>query len=104
LAAISQTVAGPFAYAERFDEATNSYEGLVIEQGGNTPVVIDSDCVIVRPNVAEETVPNRPGKGKVPRARSRKQKASPRQAAMGQQKGATDRQPNGCPHGSKAQS
>lgn len=57
LAAISQTVAGPFAYAERFDESTSSYEGLVIEQGTNVPVVIDRDSLIVRLEVAEKNRP-----------------------------------------------
>ena len=52
--AISQTVAGPFAYAENFDEATKTYEGLVIEIGMNTHVIVDSDSVIVRLEVAEE--------------------------------------------------
>ena len=57
LASISQAVSGPFAYAERFDEPASTYEGLTIEQGGNTPVVVDSDSVIVRPNIAEENRP-----------------------------------------------
>jgi len=62
--AISQAVSGPFAYAERFDDATAKYEGLVIELGGNTPVVIDRDCVIVRPKVAEANRPERAGADK----------------------------------------
>jgi len=57
LGAISQTVSGPFAYAERYDEATGKYEGLVIELGGNTPAVIDRDCVIVRLKIAEANRP-----------------------------------------------
>jgi len=57
LGAISQAISGPFAYAERFDEASGTYEGLTIEQGGNTPVIIDSDSVIIRTNVAEENRP-----------------------------------------------
>ena len=62
--AISQAIGGPFAYAERFDDKTDKYEGLVIEQGGNTPVVIDSDSVIVRPNIADENRPEPVGTGK----------------------------------------
>ena len=54
LVAISQVIGGPFAYAERFDEKTKKYEGLVIEQGEITPVVIDSDSVIVQSNIADE--------------------------------------------------
>jgi len=62
--AISQAISGPFAYAERFDDKNDKYEGLVIEQGGNTPVVIDSDSVIVRPKIAEKNRPEPVGTGK----------------------------------------
>lgn len=62
--AISQAVNGPFAYAEGFDEANGKYEGLVIELGGNTPVVIDSNSVIIRPNIADENRPEPVGTGK----------------------------------------
>lgn len=44
---------GPFAYAERWDENRDNYLGLAIERAGNAPVVIDSDSVIVRPDVAD---------------------------------------------------
>ncbi len=54
LSSISQAVAGPFAYAERFDKSTNKYIGLVIEGGMNTPVELTNESVIVRPSVAEE--------------------------------------------------
>ncbi|UEM04723.1 DUF499 domain-containing protein [Skermanella rosea] len=65
-AAISGMIPGPFAYAERWDEASQSYLGLVIERGGNAPVVIDSDSVIIKPAVAEA---NRPApKGETPAA------------------------------------
>ncbi len=64
LGAISQAISGPFAYAEGFDETNGKYEGLVIEPGGNTPVVIDSDSVIVRSNIAEENRPEPAGTGK----------------------------------------
>jgi len=54
LSAISQPKVGPFAYAERFNDEASAYEGLVIETGMHTPVVIDRESVIVRPRVAEE--------------------------------------------------
>lgn len=52
-ASISGMLPGPFAYAERWDEKTDTYLGLAIERAGNAVVVIDSDSVIVKPNVAE---------------------------------------------------
>jgi hypothetical protein len=52
-AAISGMLPGPFAYAERWDEKTDTYAGLAIERAGNTPVVIDSDSVIIKPDVAD---------------------------------------------------
>ena len=64
LGAISQLFSGPFAYAERFNGETNKYEGLVIEQSENTPIVIDRDSVIVRPNIANENRPKSVGTGK----------------------------------------
>lgn len=57
LSAISQTIAGPFAYAERFDEASGEYQGLVIEMGMHSQVVIDRDSVIVRLEIAEKNRP-----------------------------------------------
>jgi len=51
--AIGGMLPGQFAYAERWDEKTDTYHGLVIERGENAPVVIDSDSVILRPAVAE---------------------------------------------------
>lgn len=51
-AAISGMLPGPFAYAERWDEAAQTYHGLVIEKAGNVPVVIDSESVIIKPDVA----------------------------------------------------
>jgi hypothetical protein len=44
---------GPFAYAERWDDKTDTYLGLAIERAGHTAVVIDSDSVIVKPDVAD---------------------------------------------------
>ena len=55
--AISQTIPGPFAYAERFDDLIGQYEGLIIEMGINAPVVIDRDSVIVRLEIAEKNRP-----------------------------------------------
>lgn len=53
-AAISGMLPGPFAYAERFDELNSAYAGLSIEKSSNTLVTIDSETIIVRPDVAEE--------------------------------------------------
>ena len=66
LTAVSQMVPGPFAYAEAVDDAGQNYRGLVIEQGINAPVTINSDSVIVRSDVAENSraVPEpEPGSG-----------------------------------------
>ena len=51
-AAISGMLPGPFVYAERWDETAQTYHGLAIEKAGNVPVVIDSDSVIIKPDVA----------------------------------------------------
>jgi predicted AAA+ superfamily ATPase len=51
--AISGMLPGPFAYAERWDEARQSYSGLVIDNASSTLVIIDSDSVIVKLDVAE---------------------------------------------------
>jgi hypothetical protein len=52
-AAVSNMVPGPFAYAERYDEASSTYEGLAIDHAPNAIVVIDGDSVIVKSSVAE---------------------------------------------------
>ena len=52
-AAVSGMLPGPFAYAERWDEKTDTYLGLAIDRAGHAAVVIDSDSVIVKPDVAE---------------------------------------------------
>ena len=44
---------GPFAYAERWDEKSDTYLGLAIERAANAVIVIDSDSVIIKPAVAE---------------------------------------------------
>jgi predicted AAA+ superfamily ATPase len=53
-AAVSGMIPGPFAYAERWDEKSGRYIGLVLQNAANAPVVIDSDSVIVKPEVAEK--------------------------------------------------
>jgi len=53
-AALSGVVPGPFAYAERWDETTSQYVGLIIDKVANPFVVIDGDSVMVRPLVAQE--------------------------------------------------
>ena len=59
---------GPFAYAERWDEKTDSYLGLAIERAGNAAVVIDGDSVIIKPAVAEahRPAPPQPAAGGAP--------------------------------------
>jgi len=51
--AVSGMLPGPFAYAERWDEGKQTYAGLVISGAGNVQVVIDSESVIIKPDVAE---------------------------------------------------
>ena len=58
-AAVGGMLPGPFAYAERWDEANGTYAGLAISTAGNVQVVIDSESVIVRPDVAEAHRPKR---------------------------------------------
>jgi uncharacterized protein len=52
--AVSGTVPGVFAYAERFDASVDRYIGLVIESTSNAHVIIDADSVIVQPAIAEQ--------------------------------------------------
>lgn len=67
-AAVSTMVPGPFAYAERWDETADTYLGLAIERAASAVVVIDSDSVIVKPEVAEthRPAPAQPGVGDTP--------------------------------------
>lgn len=51
---VANMIPGPFAYAESWDEATQTYRGLVVDKAGHTPVVVDRDTVIIRPDVAIE--------------------------------------------------
>ncbi len=55
--AVSSLNPGPFAYAERWDANTSTYEGLIIDQDLNAIVTIDSDSVIVKPEIAEANRP-----------------------------------------------
>ena len=56
-AAVSGLTAGPFAYAERWDEAKGTYAGLVVEKALSAHVVIDGESVIIKPAVAEAHLP-----------------------------------------------
>lgn len=62
-AAITGMLPGPFGYAERWDDKTDTYLGLAIERATNAAVVIDSDSVIIKPDVAEahRPAPVQPG-------------------------------------------
>jgi hypothetical protein len=51
--AVSQMIPGPFAYAERWNEASGSFDGLVISSSPNAQIIIDRDSVIIRPDEAE---------------------------------------------------
>lgn len=51
--AVSGMIPGPFAYAERWDEAAGAYLGLAIDHANNALVVIDGDSVIIKPDAAE---------------------------------------------------
>lgn len=66
-ASVSGMLPGPFAYAERWDEKSDTYLGLAIERAGNAAVVIDSDSIIIKPDVAEahRPAPSQPGAGGV---------------------------------------
>ena len=56
-AAVSGMLPGPFAYAERWDEAKQTYAGLAIDHAGGAQIVIDSESVIIQPDVAESNRP-----------------------------------------------
>lgn len=62
-AAITGMLPGPFGYAERWDDKTDTYLGLAIERATNAAVVIDSDSVIIKPDIAEahRPAPVQPG-------------------------------------------
>ena len=52
--AIGGMLPGPFAYAERWDEASGQYLGLVLQNKPSSSVVIDGDSLLVDPQVAEQ--------------------------------------------------
>src|SRR3546814_292246 len=52
-AAITGMLPGPFGYAERWDDKNDTYLGLAIARATNAAVVIDSDSVIIKPDIAE---------------------------------------------------
>jgi uncharacterized protein len=51
--AVSGLLPGPFAYAVNWDDGKQIYQGLIIDQSGNAPIIIDSDSVIIRQEIAE---------------------------------------------------
>lgn len=55
--AVSGMLPGPFAYADRWDEPEDIYVGLAISGPSQVQVVIDSDSVIIKPDVAESHRP-----------------------------------------------
>lgn len=55
--AVGGMLPGPFAYAERWDEAKKTYAGLVIDHAAVAQIVIDSESVIIQPDVAEANRP-----------------------------------------------
>jgi predicted AAA+ superfamily ATPase len=57
LAAVGGMLPGPFAYAERWDEAKKTFAGLAIDHAGGARIVIDSESVIIKPDVAEANRP-----------------------------------------------
>ena len=57
-AAVSGMLPGPFAYAEQWDDGNQKFLGLIIEKATNPHIVIDSDSVIVKPDVAESHRPD----------------------------------------------
>jgi predicted AAA+ superfamily ATPase len=55
--AISAMVPGPFAYAERWDETKGAYVGLAIDHANGVQVIIDSESLIIKPDIAEASRP-----------------------------------------------
>lgn len=52
-ASVTGMLPGPFAYAETWDEGGQKYLGLLIDKANHPHIVIDSDSVIIKPDVAE---------------------------------------------------
>jgi uncharacterized protein len=84
-AAVSGMLPGPFAYAERWEERSDTYLGLAIDRAGNAAVVIDSDSVIIAPGVAEahRPAPLQPGTSGTPAGASDNAPETGRQPAGG---------------------
>ncbi|OYQ37023.1 AAA family ATPase [Sandarakinorhabdus cyanobacteriorum] len=53
-AAVAGMLPGPFAYAERWDEAKETYVGLAVSGATGTQVVIDDEAIIIKPAVVEQ--------------------------------------------------
>ena len=87
--AISGMIAGPFAYAERWDEEKETFVGLAIEGAVNVSVVIDSDSVIVRPDAAEQYRPQPDGTATTVEVRDTPLNGEEYSAAGGVKEGAT---------------
>ena len=53
---------GPFAYAERWDEKTDTYLGLAIERADSAIVIVDSEASLLSPTLPRRTgrLPPRP--------------------------------------------
>jgi len=56
-AAVGGMLPGPFAYADRWDDSKQVYLGLAISGAASAQVVIDSDAVIIKPEIAEAQRP-----------------------------------------------
>jgi len=57
-ASVGGMLPGPFAYAERWDEAKGEYLGLAVSKASNAQIVIDDESVIIKPDVAAEHCSN----------------------------------------------
>lgn len=55
--AVGGMLPGPFAYADRWDDAKQTYLGLAISGAASTQVVIDNDAVIIKPEIADAQRP-----------------------------------------------
>ena len=54
--AVSSMIEGPFAYAEHFDESSGNYKGLLVSQAGQASIVLDSQSVMVAPDIASKII------------------------------------------------
>lgn len=62
-AAVSGMLPGPFAYAEKWDESSENYLGLLIDKASSPHIVVDRDSVLIKPEVADthRPTPAEPG-------------------------------------------